>query len=292
MENKCIITAALSGGGTFKQQTPAVPYTPEEFAEEAYKAYNEGASIVHIHARDPNTGFATPDINIIRNTVEAIKSRCPVLINLSTAIFAGLPASQRIKPVQELKPDLASLNTGTMNFARVNYETGAVPFEFIFENTFGMLESFGKEMRKAGTKPELEVYDLGHVNNVLIVRKQGIFIEPLHFQFVFGVAGGIPFHPDNLMRFVYSIPSDATWSTCGVSVASVKAAFMSAIMGGHIRVGLEDNIYIKRGELAKGNWELVKQGVEIAKLAGREIASVEDARKILRLDEVRAEAKS
>ncbi len=283
LENKVVITTALSGGGTFKFQNPAVPYTPEEFAEEAYKAYQSGTSIVHIHAKDPETGMPTPDLNIIRNTVEAIRAKCNVLINLSTAIGAGVSPDDRIRPVTELKPDLASLNTNTMNFAIADHKTGEIGIEIIFENTFAMIKRFAQEMREAKTKPECEVYDIGHVYNVELVRKQKVFEEPLHFQFVFGVAGGIPFNPANFIRFTESLPKDATWSACGVGPNSFPAAFMSAIMGGHIRVGLEDNINITRGEKAKGNYELVEKAVQIAKLAEREIATVEEAREILQL---------
>lgn len=283
LENKCVITAALAGGMTFKPQNPAVPYTPEEFADEAWKAWNEGCSVVHIHARDPKTGMPTPDIAIIRDTVDAIRAKCPVLINLSTAIGAGVGAADRIKPVKELRPEMASLNTNTMNFAKADFKTGQVMIEVVFENTFNMIVTFAKEMKKAGTKPELEVYDVGHICNVLLVDKQGIFEHPLHFQFVFGVCGGIPFTPANLLRMRESVPADSTWSECGVSFYSFQAAFMSAIMGGHIRVGLEDNIHIEHGKLAQGNWELVKKAVEIAKLAEREIATPEEAREIFNI---------
>ncbi|MEW6201413.1 MAG: 3-keto-5-aminohexanoate cleavage protein [bacterium] len=283
LSDKCVITAALAGGGTFKGQNPAVPYTPEEFADEAYKAYSEGCSIVHIHARDPKTGAPTPNIDIIRDVVDAIRAKCPVLINLSTAITVGIKAKERIAPVKELKPELASLNCNTMNFARPDYATGVIMFEFVFENTFEMMVMFAKAMREAGTKPELEVYDVGHINNIMFVRQQGLLEEPLHFQFVFGVCGGIPFSPANLIRMRESIPADATWSVCGVSVHSYPAAFISAVMGGHIRVGLEDNINVSKGVLAKGNYELVQKAVQIAKLAEREIATVDETRELLNL---------
>ncbi|MEW5944560.1 MAG: 3-keto-5-aminohexanoate cleavage protein [bacterium] len=283
MENRCVITAALAGGGTFKAQNPAVPYTPEEFAEEASRAYNEGAAVVHIHARDPKTGAPTPDLTIIGDTVQAIRAKCPVLINLSTAISVGIKPKERIRPVEEFKPELASLNCNTMNFARPDYKTGAILFEFVFENTFAIMERFAKAMRSAGTKPELEVYDVGHINNIMFIRQQGLLDEPLHFQLVFGVCGGIPFTPANLIRMRESLPPDASWSVCGVSVHSYPAAFMSAVMGGHIRVGLEDNINISPGVPAKGNWELVRKAVQIARLADREAATPEEAGELLNL---------
>ncbi len=285
VRDKVIITAALAGGGTTKFNNPAVPYTPEEFAEEAWKAYNSGAAIVHIHAKDPETGLATPEIPKIRDCVEAIRAKCPkIIINLSTAITVGLKPEQRIAPVMELKPEMASLNTNTMNFALADHKKGIIRGEFIFENTFKMLVDFAKKMKENGVKPELEIYDPGGIFNVLLVRKQGgIFEEPLHFQFVFGVAGGMAFTPLGLCHLVSLIPQDATWSVCGVGPNQVPSAMQSAIMGGHIRVGLEDNVRVPGGELAKGNWEQVEVAVQIARLAEREVASPDEAREILHL---------
>ncbi len=190
LENKCVITAALAGAGTFKQNNPAVPYGVDECIEEAVRSSEAGAAVVHIHARTEE-GMPTEDPEVLGPIVEGIRSRCPVLINLSTAVGMGKTPEQRISVVKNFKPDIASFNTGTMNFAIANRNTGDVLYEMTFENTFEMMKLFNDEMKKAGTKPELEVYAMAHVDNVKLLQKQGIFDEPFHFQFVFGVAGGI-----------------------------------------------------------------------------------------------------
>ncbi|MDI6755076.1 MAG: 3-keto-5-aminohexanoate cleavage protein [Thermodesulfobacteriota bacterium] len=281
---KVIITAALTGAATRKEQNPTVPYTPQEFAEESYKCWKAGASIVHIHVRDPQTGFPTAEIPKIRDTINAIKDKCPeLIINMSSAIGPGVTAEQRIAPIVEMKPDLASLNTNSMNFGLVDYKTGKVFLEIIFENTFKMLVDFAKAMRENGVKPECEVYDFGGIYNVLLVRKQGIFEEPMHFQLVFGVAGGVPFTPMNMVHMQSLLPEGATWSVCGVGPNQFPAGIMASIMGGHIRVGLEDNIRALRGKMAEGSWEQVEVVKRIVELADREVATPAEARKILKL---------
>lgn len=276
LENKCVISCAMAGAATRKDQNPAVPYDVE-MIEECVKAYQVGAAVVHIHARTKD-GLPTEDAQLIGEIVDGIRKRCPVLINLSTAVGIGKTPEQRISVVKNFKPDLASLNTGTMNFALADWGTGNILFDFVFENTFTMIKMFNEEMKKAKTKPELEVYDIGHVYNVILLRKQGIFEEPLHFQFVFGVAGGIGLTPTSFAHFLEVIPKDASWSVCGVGPNSFKGAFMAAANGGHVRVGLEDNIYLSGKTLAKDNAELVKKAVEIVHLTGREPATPEEAR--------------
>lgn len=276
-ENKCVITCAMAGAATRKDQNPAVPYGAEEMIEECVKAYQAGAAVVHIHARTKD-GVPTEDAKLIGEIVDGIRKRCPVLINLSTAIGIEKTPQQRISVVKNFKPDLASLNTSSMNFALADWKSGSIFFDFLFENTFTTIKMFNEEMKKAKTKPELEVYDIGHVYNVLLLRKQGIFEEPLHFQFVFGVAGGIALTPLSLAHFLEVIPKDASWSACGVGVNSFKSVFMAAVNGGHVRVGLEDNIYIFGKTLAKDNAELVKKAVEIVRLAGREPATPDEAK--------------
>jgi 3-keto-5-aminohexanoate cleavage enzyme len=277
LQDKCVISAALAGAVTNKGQNPSVPYGIDECIEESVKAYESGAAVVHIHARTPQ-GMPTEDPAIIGPIVEGIRARCPILINLSTAVGVGKTADQRIGVVINHKPDLASLNTGSMNFGLADWKNGMVIGEIVFENTFAMIERFNKEMKKAGTKPELEIYDIGHVCNVQLLKISKMFQEPLHFQFVFGVAGGIILTPHTFALMHSMIPADSTWSVCGVGPNSFRGAFMAAVNGGHIRVGLEDNIYIEGKTLAKGSWELVEKAVKIANLAGREIATPEEAR--------------
>jgi len=284
-ENKLVISAALAGAATRKEQNPAVPYTPEEFGDEAKKCYEAGAAIVHIHARDASQGgIPTPNLDIIKATVENIKEKAPdVIINLSTAISAIATDRERIIPVRKFKPPLASLNSNSMNFSIGDFKTGKVTMAagLIFTNAFSTIQTFAKHMKKSGTKPEMEIYDFGGMYNMLFLNKQeGLFEQPLHFQFVFGVLGGIPFSPGNLQALLNLKPPGATWSVCGVAKQQFQAGICSAAWGGHIRVGLEDNIRMSNGELAKGSWEQVAWAKKVTEISGREIAQGEEARRI------------
>lgn len=282
--DKCIITAALTGAATRKEQNPNVPYTRDEFVREAVKCYENGASIVHIHARDPEYGAPTPDLEILGGIIEGIRAECPIIINLSTAISPFATKEERIAVIETYKPEMASLNTNSMNFAVGDWKAHTVMFEIVFENTFEQLVWYAKTMKENGTRPEFEIYDMGGLYNVLFVRHQeGLFVEPLHFQFVWGVLGGMPFSTRNFGLFLESIPENATWSSCGVGNASWAGAFHAVVNGGHIRVGLEDNIWLRKGQLAEGSWELVQRAAEIVKVADREVATVDETREMLGL---------
>jgi 3-keto-5-aminohexanoate cleavage enzyme len=286
-ENKLVISAALAGAITTKANNPSVPYTAEEFGDEAKKCYDAGAAIVHIHARDPEKGNPTHELELIKAVLENIKSKAPdIIINLSTAISSVATDKQRIAPVQTFKPPLASLNTASMNFAVGDYRTGKVGMgaDNIFANTFKTISKFAKEMKKVGTKPEMEIYDLGGLYNMVFLnRQEDNFTQPLHFQFVWGVLGGIPFTPKNLSLLLDLIPVGSTWSVCGVSRQQFQAGLCAAALGGHIRVGLEDNTRVVTGELAKGSYEQVAWAKKVAEAAGREIAQGDEARKIFHL---------
>ncbi|MFA6450244.1 MAG: 3-keto-5-aminohexanoate cleavage protein [bacterium] len=290
MDHKVVITAALTGAATRKEQNPNVPYTKEEFVAEAVKCYENGAAVVHLHARDPKTGMPTPDIEIAAGIVEGIRERCPILINVSTAIGVGVTKEQRIAPIAAIKPDMASLNTGTMNFSLADHKTGEIIFDFVFENTFDQIRKYAKIMTENGVKPELECYDIGHIHNILLLQKKGILEEPLHFNFVFGVAGGIRFLMDYIVAMKNSIPKDATWCTCGVGPNSFQANMAAIVMGGHLRVGLEDNLYIRGKELAKGSWEQVAKAADMARMLDRELATPDEARIILNLPTKKADS--
>jgi 3-keto-5-aminohexanoate cleavage enzyme len=287
LSNRLVISAALAGAATRKEQNPAVPYTAEEFGDEAKKCYDAGASIVHIHARDPATGFPTWHLDKIKAVIDNIHQKAPeILINLSSAIGGGATQEQRIAPVQNYKPPLASLNTNSMNFSIGNFKTGQVVAgaNGIFANHFEMIQTFAREMKKAKTKPELEVYDFGGLYNILFLNKQeGLFEQPLHFQLVFGVLGGVPFSYQNLAGFLNIIPPKCSWSVCGVAKDQFRAGLCASAMGGHIRVGLEDNIRVTDGRKAKGSWEQVEWAAKVTKLAGRGVATPDETRKIFNL---------
>jgi 3-keto-5-aminohexanoate cleavage enzyme len=203
---------------------------------------------------------------------------------MSSAISAGLIPEQRIKPIEEMKPDMASLNTNTMNFAIADHKSGRVFGEIIFENTFAMLQDFAKRMKAVGVKPELEAYDPGGMFNSLMVRKQGdLFEEPMHWQFVFGVAGGMAFTPLGYCHMKSLLPDGHTWSVCGVGPNQFPGIMQACIDGGHMRVGLEDNTRVPGGELAQGSWEQVKWAAKIAEILGRPVASPDESRELLSL---------
>ena len=283
MSKKVIITAALSGAATMKNQNQAVPYTPQEFAEESYKCYKAGAAMIHVHAREDN-GMPTHDHKRIKDTHDAIKEKCPELIvNLSSAVGMGKTPEQRISQILYVKPEMASLNTNTMNFSIVDRKTGKVFIDFIFENTFTMLQDFGKAMEENNIKPEVEVYDLGGLDNWFLIAKQGFFTKPYNFNFVWGVAGGMEFRPDMFMVLKNALPEGANFTTCGVGTEQFPSINLSCMVGGHMRVGLEDNIRIPTGVLAKGSYEQVEWAVKIAQILGREPATPDEAREIMGL---------
>ncbi len=284
MNDKVIITAALAGAETTRAQNPAVPFTPEEFALEARKARDSGASVVHIHVRDPDTGAPTRELEKIKITIQAVRDRCPgLIINMSTAIVTSGDRAIRINPILALRPPMASLNTNSMNFALVDWRAGRVISETIFENSFEMITEFNARMRNAGIKPEFELYDMGGLFNVLLLRRRGIFEESMHFQMVFGTAGGVPYHPSIFSRLLSHLPSGSTYSACGVGPNQFRANITAVVNGGHMRVGLEDNVRMPDGTHARGSWEQVEWAVRVARLSGREVATPEEAGRILGL---------
>ncbi len=280
-EKKVIICAALAGAGTFRNQNPAVPHTPEEFAEESARCYKAGAAMVHVHARDDN-GMPTHDIERIQATHDAIKEKTPELIvNLSSAVGIGATKEQRIAQIVAVKPAMASLNTNTMNFGIVDRNSGQVLIDYVFENTFTMLSEYGKSMEENGVKPEIECYDMGGLDNTVLIGKQGIFSDPMNFNFVWGVAGGQHFRPETFVAMMNALPEGANFTTCGVGIEQIPAITLSCMMGGHMRVGLEDNIRVPNGELAKGSYEQVEVAVKIAATFGREPATPDEARELM-----------
>ena len=281
MKEKVIITAALSGAGTFKSNNPNVPYQPGEFALEAERCREAGASMVHVHAKQDD-GFATHEIERIKATHDAIKDRVPELIvNLSSAVGPMATPEQRIEQIIEIKPEMASLNTNTMNFAVADRKSGVIAYEFIFTNTFAMLKEFGEAMEENKIKPELEVYDIGGLDNFLLIKKQGFFTEPYNINFVWSTAGGQTFRPDAFCTMVNALPENANFTACGIGYDQFYAGMQSCILGGHIRVGLEDNVRMPGGKQAKGSYEQVKWAVQVVRALGKEPATPDEAREIM-----------
>ncbi|UCH03020.1 MAG: 3-keto-5-aminohexanoate cleavage protein [Candidatus Bathyarchaeota archaeon] len=298
---KLIITAALTGGITLPTQTPYLPITPMQIAQEAYQACQAGASIVHVHARDPITGKPTADLNIFQQILTNIKKKSNVVICITTGGALGMPVEKRVRVVPVFKPEMASFNMGSMNFSIHPILNRIKVFKYdweetyartskgaIFPNTFQDLEYLAKIMVENQVKPELEVYDAGQLYNVAFLLRTGLLQSPVHIQFVMGVLGGIGKAPEDLLYLKNTadrlIGSEKyTWSVIGVGAAQFYLGTLAAIMGGNVRVGLEDNIYLERGVLSKSNAELVAKMVRIAKELGLDVADPDEARKILAL---------
>ena len=301
---KLIITAALTGNVTIPTQTPYLPLTPEEIANEAIRAADAGAASVHIHARDPKNGKPTTDVEVYRDITTRIKSRSNVIVCITTGGVAGMTAEQRVRVVPALKPELATFNMGSINFSihplaeRYKDEDYKQPWEkefvlntkdFVFRNTFADLEHFCEVMKRNNTKPEHEAYDIGHLYNIDYLLKGGFIQPPLWIQFVTGVLGGIGSHLEDIMYMKHTADrlfgtQNYKWSVIGVGYpAEFHMATLAIMMGGHVRVGFEDNIFISRGVLAKSNAELVEKVVRIAKELGRDIATPDEARTLLGL---------
>lgn len=286
MSKKVIITAALAGAMTMKEHNPNVPYTPKEFVREAVRAEEAGAALLHLHFRDPTTGMPTSDPSIMEEVVQGIRENTRLLLNLSTGVSIESPLEVRKRPIEYHTSELASLNPGTMNFCTVSYKDGRIVHDKAYLNPLLATLEFGTLMHEKGIKPELECFAISHVHNVLFFFEHYDFLEsPLHFSFVFGVMGGIRFNSDTLNSYIHAIPPGSTWQGIGVGPFCFPVAMASAIFGGHIRVGLEDNIYIDplTKTKSKGNWDQVEKAVQIARTAGREPATPEEARQILSL---------
>ena len=278
-----IVTAALSGAATMKNQNENTPYTPKEFADEAARCYKAGAAMVHVHAR-LDGGMPTHEIDRIRETHDAIKDKTPELIvNLSSAVGMGKTPEQRIDQIIAIKPEMASLNTNTMNFSIIDRKTGKIFIDFVFENTFTMLQDFSTAMEENGVKPEIECYDMGGFDNTMLIAKQGMFSDPMNFNFVWGVAGGQKFRADSFLALKNALPPNSNFTTCGVGTDEFPAIMQSCLLGGHMRVGLEDNVRMPDGKIAKGSFELVEVAAKIAELTGRQLATPDEAREIMGL---------
>lgn len=270
--DKLIITCAISGAEVTKADNSYVPYTIEEMASEAYKAYKAGASIIHLHVRNDD-GSPTQDIKRFELAINRIKERCPdVIIQPSTGGAVGMSNDERLQPIN-LYPEMCTLDCGSVNFGG----------DEVFINSENDVIYFAEKIYEKGILPELECFGKMHVDQVLRLYKKGLIKDHLHFSFVLGIPGGMTGEERDFIFLKDSIPESATYSVAGVGRYEFKLAELSIKNGGHVRVGLEDNIYISKGVKAEGNQALVEEVVRIAKRYGRAIASPKEARKILGL---------
>jgi 3-keto-5-aminohexanoate cleavage enzyme len=283
-EDPTIITCSISGAVANRDQCPAIPYTPEEYAEEARRAVDEGASMIHIHART-REGVPSYEIEDFRAITEAILAAVDdVVINYSTGAI-GVPNEKRIAYLRELRPDVAALNMGSMNYAKYSRKRKDFVFKAVFENSFDTIIEFVTAMNELGIRPEHECFDSGHVANLDPLIDMGLLEEPLQIECVMGVTGGIRPTPENLAHMAGQIPGGAAsrnnWGVIGISRDQWRLVAAAAALGGNVRVGLEDNFYLSDGEMARSNGDLIARARQIVEAAGRRAATVEEARELL-----------
>ncbi len=299
--DKVIITAAISGGIHTPSMSPHLPITPRQIADEAVRAHEAGAAVAHIHVRNPETGQPIPDMELFREIATRVKSKCNMVLCLTTGGALGMPTADRVKVVPTLKPELASFNFGSMNFGifdipeRMKITKFKFPWEeaylrgsedLIFPNTFKTLREFCQIFAENGTKGEIEIYDVGMIYNLAYMLEKGHLKKPVYLQFVMGILGGIPATPNNLL-ILYNTAREAigdfVWSVAAAGRRQLPMCTMALIMGGNARVGMEDSLFAGKGVMAKSNAEQVEKIVSIARELSLEPATPDEARQILGL---------
>ena len=269
-----IVTAAINGGITSRDKQKFVPYSPNEIANSVYEAWNAGASVAHIHARCSD-GKPSYDKKTWGSIITEVRSRCDIILNLSASGF-NLPKTEPFEMAWnhlEFKPEIASFNCGSVNH-------GHKPFI----NPKKQYTALANDLIKYSVKPEIEVYHSGVIPEAIQLMKDGLLSEPLLFSLAFGIHGGTPANCKNLINLIDNLPEGSLWSALGIGAHQLPINTYSILLGGHVRTGLEDNIYYRKGELATGNAQLVERVVHLSRELGREIASCDEARKIFNLN--------
>ena len=281
MSEAVVITAALTGVLATREQCPAIPYTPVEIAEEAKRAAEAGASIVHIHARNPEGG---PEwrVETFAEILSEVRARTDVIVNFSTGAI-GIPPEQRIAHIRDLRPEIGALNMGSMNYAIYSAKKKAFYHDHVFANPFKDIQFFLEAMNSAGVRPELECFDTGHIANTAPLIDMGVLKPPYQFSLIMGVLGGIPGTTRHLTNQVDTLPPESHWQVIGIGLNQWALVAAAITMGGNARVGLEDNFYVEEGKMAKSNGELVQKAARLVHDLGRDVATVDEARKILSL---------
>jgi len=281
MTTPVVISAALTGVLATREQCPAIPYTPKEIAEEAKRAVDAGAAIVHIHARTKDGG---PDwsVETFAEIQSEVRARTDVIINFSTGAI-GIPVEQRIAHIRDLRPDIGALNMGSMNYAIYSAKKKAFYQDHVFANPFKDIQYFLEAMNNARVRPELECFDAGHIANTRPLIDMGVLHKPYQFSLIMGVLGGIPGTTRHLVNQVDSLPPDSHWQVIGIGLNQWALVASAIAMGGNVRVGLEDNFYLKEDQMAKSNGELVAKAARLVQDLGRPVATVAEARKLLEL---------
>ena len=282
LDDPVIITCAISGALANREQCPAIPYTPQEYAAEARRIVDEGGVMIHIHARHPD-GTPSYDVEDFRAITEAIRAELgsdDVIINYSTGAV-GVPLAKRIAYLRELRPDVAALNMGSMNYAKYSQSRKAFVFSTVFANPFEEIVELLEAMNELGIRPEHECFDVGHVGSLAPLVDMGVLHPPLHVDCVLGITGGIPPTPRNLAAMVDNVPGGAHWGVIGISRPQWLLVATALTLGGSVRVGLEDNYYLPDGEMARSNGDLIAKARQMTEDVGRRPATVAEARELL-----------
>lgn len=296
--NKIIITAAVTGAVHVRSMSPYLPITPQEIIDDSVRACEAGAAVVHIHARNPETGEPSSDKELMKKIISGIKQRCDVIVCITTGGSQMMTVKERLSPIPLMKPELASCNAGSMNFVLADLADRikeSYPWEkkyfagtrdHVFANTYLGMEQYINVMNENGTRPEFEVYDAGMINNIAYFVRQGIVKRPIYLEFVLGIQGGIPATPDNLVFLRNSadkLLGEYVWSAAAAGKYQMSNAAVALALGGNVRIGLEDNLFIRPGQLAHSNADQVKAVRTMAEILGKEIATPAQAREILGL---------
>lgn len=279
----CVITCAVTGVLANRKQNPNIPYTAVEIAEEAKRAYDAGASVVHIHARHDD-GTPTFDPKVFAKIKEEIEKRCPILLNFSTGTILE-DVTEQATYIKESRPHIAALNMGTMNYSKYSESRKQFVFDMVFPNTYAKIIKLLEAMNEAGVKPELECFDTGHTHGIWPLLDMGILKKPLQFSFIVNVLGGIPPLVESLQLQTKIMPPGSEWEVIGISKCGWRMIGAALALGGNIRAGLEDNLYLPNGEMAKSNGELIEVAARMCRDTGRKVATVEQAKQILGLEQ-------
>jgi uncharacterized protein (DUF849 family) len=281
VEDPVVITCAISGVLANREQCPAIPYTPEEYAAEARRIVDEGGTMIHIHARTPEgaPSFEVEDYAAISGAIRA-EVGDSAIINFSTGAV-GVSVEKRVAYLRECRPEVAALNMGSMNYAKYSRSRKAFVFDMVFANPFDEIVELLRAMRELGIKPEHECFDIGHIGSLGPLIDMGVLAPPLHVDCIMGVVGGIPPGARNLAAMVANIPQPAHWAVIGISREQWLLVAAALTLGGSVRVGLEDNLYLPSGDMARSNGDLVAKARQMAEDVGRRPASAAEARLLL-----------
>ena len=282
LEDPVVITCSISGAIANREQCPAIPYTPQEYAAEARRIVDEGGVMIHIHARKPD-GTPSYEVEDFQAISEAIRAEVgdEVIVNFSTGTI-GVPVEKRIEYLRACRPEVAALNMGSMNYAKYSRSRKDFVFKFVFVNPFEEIIELLEAMRRLGVKPEHECFDVGHVGSLAPLVDMGLLEAPLHADFVMGVVGGVPASARNLAAMADNMPAGTHhWGVIGIGRDQWMLVAAALTLGGSIRVGLEDNFYLPDGQMARSNGDLIAKARQLTEDCGRRPASVSEARDLL-----------